>query len=138
MVAHSRKQVLSQIEDGKVILTSAGRIAESYWLKIPSKFNNVKLGEFVLMPDHFHGILEINPKPGSDLVSLAQIIHWFKTWTTNEYHKEGDKSGTHNLGKLWQRGYNESRIPIGSAYSHTEKYIRENPKNHLNLENRPG
>lgn len=79
MVAHSRKQVLSQIEDGTVILTSAGRIVEFYWLKIPSKFNNVKLGEFVLMPDHFHGILEINPKSGADLVSLAQIIHWVKT-----------------------------------------------------------
>jgi len=139
MVSHSRKYVLSQIEDGTVILTSAGQIVEFYWLKIPSKFNNVKLGEFVLMPDHFHGILEIYPKPGSDLVSLARIIHWFKTWTTNDYHKEGDGSGKYNLGRLWQRGYNESRIPKGSAYSQIEKYIKKNPKGHrMNREKSAG
>lgn len=126
LVCQSRNRTLSNIETGDVILSSVGQIVESYWLMIPSKFCDVELGEFILMPNHFHGILKINPKPESNTVSLGQIIHWFKTWTTNEYHKYGNRTGQINLGKLWQRGYNESRIPRGSALNLAGKYIREN------------
>jgi len=32
---------------------------EKYWFKLEDKFDNVKLHDFVVMPNHFHGIVEI-------------------------------------------------------------------------------
>jgi len=41
-------------------LSSIGKIAEQYWREIPAHFPNVKLDKFVVMPNHFHGILIID------------------------------------------------------------------------------
>jgi putative transposase len=40
-------------------LTPIGEIAERYWLEIPRHYPNIALDEFVIMPDHVHGILKI-------------------------------------------------------------------------------
>jgi putative transposase len=40
-------------------LTSIGEIARRYWSEIPRHYPNVVLDEFVIMPDHVHGILKI-------------------------------------------------------------------------------
>jgi REP element-mobilizing transposase RayT len=39
-----------------------GKMIEKYWLELEKKFENVKLHNFVVMPNHFHGILEITKK----------------------------------------------------------------------------
>jgi putative transposase len=39
--------------------TPIGEIAKKYWMEIPDHFPNVVLDEFVIMPDHVHGILKI-------------------------------------------------------------------------------
>jgi putative transposase len=41
-------------------LNEIGQLAEKYWLEIPNKFPFVELGNFVVMPNHTHGILIIN------------------------------------------------------------------------------
>ncbi|MBD3243196.1 MAG: hypothetical protein GF331_21585 [Chitinivibrionales bacterium] len=40
-------------------LTETGRIADQYWREIPSHAPNVELDEYVIMPDHMHGILRL-------------------------------------------------------------------------------
>jgi putative transposase len=50
-----------ECEDGKMILTDAGEIADKYWRTLPDHFNHVGLGEFVVMPNHIHGILVLDP-----------------------------------------------------------------------------
>ena len=42
-----------------MILNEAGEIARSCWMSIPQHFPNVLLHEFVIMPNHVHGIIEI-------------------------------------------------------------------------------
>mgnify|MGYP002814623350 FL=1 len=54
---HNRECVLGEIKDGEMRLSNAGEIAETCWLEIPRHFPNVVLDEFVIMPDHMHGIL---------------------------------------------------------------------------------
>ncbi|MCJ7446525.1 MAG: hypothetical protein MUO72_02415 [Bacteroidales bacterium] len=44
-----------KIENGEMILSELGQIAEKYWRKIPNHFRYVKLDEFIIMPDHLHG-----------------------------------------------------------------------------------
>jgi REP element-mobilizing transposase RayT len=52
--------VLSGITNGKVVLTGIGNIAKKHWLEIPEHFQNIKLDEFIIMPNHIHGIVIIN------------------------------------------------------------------------------
>ncbi|MGB0929229.1 MAG: transposase [Chitinophagales bacterium] len=47
------------IEDGVMFLNDAGKLVEREWLKIPNRFQNTRLHEYVVMPNHFHSILEI-------------------------------------------------------------------------------
>lgn len=47
------------IEEGVMLLNDAGELVEREWLKIPNRFENTRLHEYVVMPNHFHSILEI-------------------------------------------------------------------------------
>jgi REP element-mobilizing transposase RayT len=47
-----------KIEDGKMILNDTGNIAQQCWLDIPQHFPLVELHEYVVMPNHNHGIVE--------------------------------------------------------------------------------
>ncbi|MBI5218613.1 MAG: hypothetical protein HY958_06765 [Bacteroidia bacterium] len=54
-----KQAFLGQIKDHKMVLSDIGQIAQSCYLEIPNHFNNVILDEYVIMPDHIHGIIEI-------------------------------------------------------------------------------
>lgn len=56
----NRKHFFGNILDGKMHLTEIGLLAEKYWFEIPQHFPFVSLGNFIVMPDHTHGILIIN------------------------------------------------------------------------------
>jgi len=53
----NRHSFLGKIEDNEMILSEIGLIASKYWLEISNHFLHVKLDEFVVMPNHIHGIL---------------------------------------------------------------------------------
>ncbi|WP_221251714.1 transposase [Desulfuromonas versatilis] len=57
--AHSRECLFGEIVDGGMRLNDAGLIARQCWIEIPVHFPQVKLDEFVVMPNHIHGILVI-------------------------------------------------------------------------------
>lgn len=60
----NRKHLFGEIileNDNKIMKTSeTGTIAEKFWLTIPEHFPFVELGNFVIMPNHIHGILILN------------------------------------------------------------------------------
>lgn len=56
----NREHFFGDIIDGKMQLNEIGELAQKYWNEIPQHFPFVKLGEFVVMPNHTHGILIIN------------------------------------------------------------------------------
>lgn len=49
-----------KVVDEKMILNSAGELAEKYWIEIVKQFPYVELGNFQIMPNHMHGILIID------------------------------------------------------------------------------
>lgn len=51
--------LLGEIRRGEVELSRAGWVIEWWWQDVPKRFRNVALDAFVVMPDHFHGIREI-------------------------------------------------------------------------------
>jgi REP element-mobilizing transposase RayT len=50
------------IRDGEMHLSDLGQLATTYWLEIENKFPFVVLGYFVVMPNHIHGIINIDKK----------------------------------------------------------------------------
>jgi REP element-mobilizing transposase RayT len=54
-----RACLFGKIENGEMILNNAGKMVETEWLKLRERFKNIELHEFVIMPNHFHAILEI-------------------------------------------------------------------------------
>jgi len=55
-----RQHYFGKIENGKMILSNVGILADVFWHEIKNHNKNVELGEFVVMPNHVHGILILN------------------------------------------------------------------------------
>ncbi len=57
-----RECFFGNINSNTMELSDAGHIATQLWTQIPAHFPNVALGEFVVMPNHVHGIIIIDWK----------------------------------------------------------------------------
>ena len=58
--AQHRKCLFGTIIDGQMRLNEIGEIVVECWSRIPQHFPSVELGEYVIMPNHIHGIIESN------------------------------------------------------------------------------
>ena len=67
--AQGREHLFGEIVEGKMVLNVAGEMIESSWHHIMDDFPNVYLHEFVIMPNHIHGIIEIVDNVGADSIS---------------------------------------------------------------------
>ena len=56
----NRELYFGDIVNGEMQLSEIGRMANKFWKKIPNHFPFVELDEFVIMPNHVHGIITIN------------------------------------------------------------------------------
>jgi hypothetical protein len=72
---HKRLFYFGNIENGKMILSETGRIASKNWLDIPNHFPFIELINFVVMPNHIHGLLEIHDINGDIRVDTSQSVH---------------------------------------------------------------
>ena len=61
-----RGHFLGEIKNEKMVLSPMGAIADVLWHEIPKHFKTARLGNFVVMPNHVHGILILNPAWGQD------------------------------------------------------------------------
>ena len=68
-----KESLLGEIAAGEMLLNDAGRMVGQVWCEIINKFPSVELDHYVVMPNHFHGILFFNdqfrnqPTVGADL-----------------------------------------------------------------------
>lgn len=60
-----------KVKKGKVFHNQLGEVAREFFEKIPNHFKNTEIDEFIVMPNHAHGIIIINEVVGTrDRVSL--------------------------------------------------------------------
>ncbi|MDI7277092.1 MAG: transposase [Anaerolineae bacterium] len=59
LVTHERATLFGDVVDGQVVLTEYGRIAAEEWVRTAEVRANVEMDEFVVMPNHVHGIVWI-------------------------------------------------------------------------------
>ena len=75
-------------ENINIKLSKLGKIINDQWHKIPEEFGNVGIDEFVIMPNHIHGIIILNRKSGlSPATTISGIIGSFKSKSSIEYLK---------------------------------------------------
>jgi hypothetical protein len=66
MCCQNRVNYFGEIENEKMILNEYGDIAHNELVKTSEIRTNVKLCEFVVMPDHIHAIMQITERMGGD------------------------------------------------------------------------
>lgn len=69
----NRKHYFGEIKNKEMQLTKIGKLAETYWMEIPEHFPFVTLGNFVIMPNHVHGILIIDRSASDDEVKTRLV-----------------------------------------------------------------
>lgn len=129
--------VLGGIQEDNMKLSQIGSMVEEWWLELANKYPNIKLYEYILMPNHIHGIIEIEtvgagfPRPKIELgrenraPTLGNMIAYFKYQST----KDCRSLGYMKFDKLWQRNYFERVVRSEQELSNIREYIVENPKN---------
>lgn len=149
LLSHRRACLFGEIEKGQIYQSDIGMLVIECWLRIPANFNNTRLDEFVLVPNHLHGIIIIdetygkgeafaetipgmgdtksaNASPqqpkGTQPGSLGAIIQNFKSVSTRMVNKRYFESGN----KLWQRNYHERIIRNDRELNAIRQYIRDN------------
>jgi putative transposase len=136
IVTHQRDCLFGHITKEKMNLSEYGRIADECWRAIPDHFRNVKLGVYMIMPNHVHGIIIIKDhvrdtpwrvpteqfsKPAKN--SLATIIRQYKSSVTRIISKQFNETN------IWQRNYYDHIIRNDKEWNNIHLYIEANPAN---------
>jgi putative transposase len=138
--ASERKCVLGDFHEGQIELSVLGETVRECWLAIPLHFAKVKLHEFVIMPNHLHGIVEIvavgaqhaAPLLGkdSDVRNPAFVKHGSLGATVRSFKAAVTRKARRELGwngDVWQRNYFERVLRHGREIADAGRYIAENP-----------
>lgn len=117
-------------------LTEVGEAVRDEWLRSSEIRKEIQLGEFVVMPNHFHAIVFIEqaesrrprllPRPSNDGTpnrTLSSLVAGFKAATTR---RANAILGTSHR-PLWQRNYYERVIRDDAELSRISEYVRDNP-----------
>ena len=141
---NNRDCLFGQINDSKMILNYGGQVAEKCWSEIPLHFPNVVLHEYIIMPNHLHGMIQLSPINAHDTVGVEnfQPLH-------NEKQNQFQKIIPHSIGSsvrgykigitkwfrentdvhnIWQRNYYEHIIRNQESYEKISGYIISNPE----------
>src|SRR5438876_2594519 len=110
--AQDRACLFGSVVGVEMVLNGAGQMVGKWWEELPRKFSGIIAGEYVVMPNHFHGIVLFG-QPAAPVGDIPQptrgrVVEWFKTMTTNEYIRHVKEDGWAPFqGRLWQRNYYE-------------------------------
>jgi REP element-mobilizing transposase RayT len=121
---------MGSIRNDTLELSPVGNVVEITW-KNMEIFFDIKLDEYVIMPNHFHGIIWINPRTMEETPtqkatrksSLISIIQTFKSLSSKRIHSIGYSN------QVWQRSYYETIIRDDEHLNSTREYIQNNPVN---------
>jgi len=127
--------------NGQMILSNEGKLAAEILELMPNQFENVKLGEFIVMPNHLHFVVSLsnnietfpqniaqniggitkekNPMLTS---SLGTVLRWYKGRASFEIHKI-------NAEFKWQPLYWDSIVIDSEKLDIIIEYIQKNPEN---------
>ena len=133
---HNHACLFGDVAEGEMLVNEAGRIVRDEWLRTGTLRSHVRVlpQEFVVMPNHAHGIVRLSERdvsvvaPIADLAgprrhSLGAILAGFKAASTKRVNIQRAMPGS----PVWQRGYYEHIIRNDESLDDIRRYIAENP-----------
>lgn len=132
----NRECLLGEIIEGQMHMSDAGRIVAETWQWLASQHDYIVLDEWVIMPNHIHGIVTIvdagrgdckgdsRTAPTEKQKSLGRLIGAFKTVSSKRINIMRDSPGS----KLWQRNYWEHIVRSEQSLQQIRQYIVHNPQ----------
>ncbi|MCX6135269.1 MAG: hypothetical protein NTU47_15805 [Ignavibacteriales bacterium] len=148
-----RKPLLGEISQGGIRLSTIGEIVKGCWEEIPGHFPHATLDQFVIMPDHMHGIIVLVDQVGTRPAvsrqknvlprrceqfsrpvsgSLSTIIRSFKSASSKRIHSEGCSTFA------WQSRFYEHIIRDGQDLGRIRMYIMNNVSKWFEENENPG
>jgi REP element-mobilizing transposase RayT len=124
--------IFGEVHDGYFDPSPAGNIVRECWYELPAHYADVHLDEFVIMPNHIHGIIIFSRPVGAKLkpgveVSLSrtvsEVVRGFKTFSARRINEMTGATGK----PIWQRGYFEHIVRTNKGMAAIRQYIRDNP-----------
>ncbi|MEX1002931.1 MAG: transposase [Crocinitomicaceae bacterium] len=150
-----RLHLFGDIKNNEMQLNSSGEIAKKCWLDIPMHFPHAHLHEFVIMPNHIHGIVEITENVGIVGSKKFSALQYQPDISSQPYQPEKHgfspafKSPSKTIGSIvrgfkigvtkwmrqnttihtiWQSNYYDHIIRNQSDYYRIAEYIIKNPQ----------
>ena len=137
---HDRECLFGDIVGETMQLNAWGEIAQEEWLRTPLIRKEVELDLFIVMPNHFHGIVVIRDDVGAHggaplqptlqsgslqraPKSLSSLMAGFKSATTKRVNMLRDMPGA----PVWQRSFYDRIIRNEEAMNKARQYIENNP-----------
>jgi len=135
-----KRNDFGRIQSGKMELSDIGEIADLFWKEIPLHFQNANLDEYIIMPNHLHGIIHLsqqnidNEQNKSKFQhvqknSIPSIIRSYKASVTRWCNQNNFENFQ------WQRNYYEHIIRTEEEFFRIKNYIEVNPQNWSEDEN---
>jgi len=146
--------MFGEVINNEMVLNEKGKISSRFWSEIPEHYPNVELGEWVIMPDHIHGIIVLLPTVGTEPAIPVGTEPIIPVGTEHCSVPTGMGSGTANsknygqLSKIiksfknivtsnirklgddefmWQRSFHDRIIRNQDEWAKISWYIRNNP-----------
>ena len=128
IVTQLRHHRFGTIRNGRMQYSPAGLMVEEAWNEIPAKFPDAHLDSYVVMPNHFHGLVLLVDLEGHPHHRLGEVVQWFKSATTNRYiHGVRDQGWPSFEKRLWQAEYYDHIARSDADIDRIRTYIAENP-----------
>ena len=139
----NRESFLGEIVDGEMQLSEIGKIVQKYWLEIPDHFSFIMLNNFIIMPNHMHGIVVIDK--AHDVETRQCLVSTAATKTINRFQNQGKHTISSIIGAYksictktinktqnkiffgWQPRFYDHIIRDKNNLIRTREYIINNP-----------
>ena len=121
-----------EVREGQMALSREGNVIAQEWRKIPQIGPHVLLDEWIVMPDHLHGILVLQnpptPEPreqeagGLPAHSLGAVVSPFKSRATKRIRFDLKRRRF-----AWQERFHDAILRDSADLERVREYIRSNP-----------
>src|SRR6478735_6448695 len=98
--------LLGDVAAGAMVLSPAGQLVQETWQDLPRHYPHIALDEFVVMPNHVHGLLIVESGGGPPLTETVRAFKSFSAREINKTRPEREKFA-------WQRGFHEHVVRDG-------------------------
>ena len=128
---YHRECLFGEVKNGEMCLNDYGLIVNRCWRALIHHYGNIELGMHIIMPNHFHGIINIiqqsnvgaGLKPAPTNHALSEIVRALKTFSSRQINQLRNSPGA----PVWQRNYFERVIRNERELMKMREYIRNNP-----------